>query len=74
MDDNASVGKVNKPIWIVESKACEEIARGPIPKGSIAHTAHRHVEYGGGEYPNKSCSLHSFVLSRWSFQCVLLNT
>ena len=47
MKDDASIGKIDEPVRLEESKSSKEVSWSVIPKGSIAETPTAEVEECG---------------------------
>lgn len=46
MDHDKDIGNVNEPVWVVETKACQQISWSVVTKGSIPNKSNPHVETG----------------------------
>ena len=46
MKHNASISKINEPVWFIESKPCQEVPWCIIPKGCISKASTAEVEVG----------------------------
>lgn len=49
MEDNTSVGEIDKPVWFVEAEPCQEVSWRAISEGSVAEAPAAEVEEGGDE-------------------------
>jgi len=65
MKNNASVGDIDEPEWLIEAETGQEISRGGISKGRVPKTSTTEEEECLDEYRNRRGFLHRLLLCRW---------
>lgn len=73
MKKDASIGKVNEPVGLVESKSSQEVPWGAAPKSCISKASTAEVEESCGKYRGCWGSLHRFVLWWGWLQSILFS-
>lgn len=71
MDDDADVGQVDEPIWLIEAETGEDVSRSVVAECYIAYATEQEVEDGGQADTVARRLLHRLVLSRRRLQGVL---
>ena len=57
MDHDEDIGNINQPVWVVETKARQQVSWSIVTKRSISNESYSHVETGG----DKDCCGGGFL-------------